>query len=56
MRFDAEEEGLQFALSFGGDIEVLEPAALRDKVRAEAERLVQSYALPRRTQLNAGPG
>jgi predicted DNA-binding transcriptional regulator YafY len=43
LRFDAEEEGLQFGLSFGADIEVIEPAQLRDKVRAEAERLVRSY-------------
>jgi predicted DNA-binding transcriptional regulator YafY len=43
LRFDAEEEGLQFGLSFGADVAVIEPVQLRDKVRAEAERLVRSY-------------
>jgi predicted DNA-binding transcriptional regulator YafY len=43
LRFDAEEEGLQFAMSFGGDVAVVEPAALRERVRAEAARLLASY-------------
>ena len=33
LRFDAEEEALQFALSFGGDIQVIEPRELRAMVR-----------------------
>jgi len=46
LRFDAEEEGLQFALSFGADIEVMEPAELRDKVLAAARATVERYTLP----------
>ena len=44
LRFDAEEEGLQFALSFGADIEVIEPIELRDKVLAVARATVERYA------------
>jgi predicted DNA-binding transcriptional regulator YafY len=44
IRFDAEEEALQFALSFGPDIEVLEPAVLREKVREAAEATARLYA------------
>jgi predicted DNA-binding transcriptional regulator YafY len=43
LRFDAEEEALQFALSFGGDIEVIEPRELRAEVRAAALAVVQKY-------------
>jgi len=43
LRFDIEEEALQFALSFGAAAEVLEPAELRGKVLAAAEALVESY-------------
>jgi len=44
MRFDAEEEALQFALALGASVEVLEPAALRARVLATAESLVRRYA------------
>ena len=44
MRFDAEEEALQFALSFGGQIEAIEPAGLRSKVLAAAHNLVALYS------------
>jgi predicted DNA-binding transcriptional regulator YafY len=43
IRFDAEEEALQFALSFGPDVEVVEPAALREKVRQAAEATARLY-------------
>jgi predicted DNA-binding transcriptional regulator YafY len=43
LRFDAEEEGLQFALSYGANIEVIEPAELRDKVLAAARATVERY-------------
>jgi predicted DNA-binding transcriptional regulator YafY len=43
MRFDAEEEALQFALALGASVEVLEPAALRARVLATAESLVRRY-------------
>jgi predicted DNA-binding transcriptional regulator YafY len=43
MRFDAEAEALQFALSFGGDIEVLEPDELRAKVLAGARAIMERY-------------
>jgi predicted DNA-binding transcriptional regulator YafY len=42
VRFDAEEEALQFALSFGADIEVIEPE-LRDKVLEAARNTVERY-------------
>jgi predicted DNA-binding transcriptional regulator YafY len=44
MRFDAVEEALQFALSFGADVEVLEPAELRNQVRDAASGIVKLYA------------
>lgn len=44
LRFDAEEEALQFALSFGGDIEVIEPAELREKVLESARTTLERYA------------
>jgi predicted DNA-binding transcriptional regulator YafY len=43
LRFDAEEEAIQFALSFGGDVEALEPRELRAKVLAGALAAVQRY-------------
>jgi predicted DNA-binding transcriptional regulator YafY len=43
LRFDAEEEGLQFALSFGADLEVIEPAELRDKVLVAARATLERY-------------
>jgi predicted DNA-binding transcriptional regulator YafY len=43
LRFDAEEEALQFALSFGGDIEVIEPAELRAKVCGGALAILRRY-------------
>lgn len=41
LRFDAEVEAVQFALSFGGDIEVVEPDELRAKVLAGALEIVR---------------
>ncbi len=41
MRFDTEEEALQFALSFGGQIEAIEPAELRAKVVAAAKAIIE---------------
>lgn len=43
LRFDAGEEALQFALSFGGAIEVIEPRELRDKVLAGALEIAGRY-------------
>jgi predicted DNA-binding transcriptional regulator YafY len=43
MRFDAEEEALQFALALGASVVVLEPEALRARVLATAESLVRRY-------------
>ncbi len=43
LRFDAEEEGLQFALSFGADVEVIEPAELRNKVLEAARGTIGRY-------------
>lgn len=41
MRFDIEEEAIQFALSFGGDVEVIEPGELREKVLAGARMILE---------------
>jgi len=43
VRFDAEEEGLQFALSFGAEVEVIEPADLRTRVLEAARGTVARY-------------
>jgi predicted DNA-binding transcriptional regulator YafY len=43
LRFDVEEEAVQFALSFGGDVEVIEPHELRDKVLAGALAIAAKY-------------
>jgi predicted DNA-binding transcriptional regulator YafY len=43
MRFDSEEEAVQFALSFGAGIEVLDPAELRDRVLDRAREVVKQY-------------
>jgi predicted DNA-binding transcriptional regulator YafY len=43
VRFDAEEEAVQFALSFGADLEVVEPGALRRAVLAAARAIPLVY-------------
>jgi predicted DNA-binding transcriptional regulator YafY len=43
IRFDAEEEALQFALGFGADVEVLEPVELRAQVREAARATLALY-------------
>jgi len=43
VRFDAEEEALQFALSLGPDVEVLQPIPLRDKTREAASNILRLY-------------
>jgi predicted DNA-binding transcriptional regulator YafY len=40
VRFDIEDEAVQFALSFGGDVDVVEPAELRRKVLAGARAIL----------------
>src|SRR5580658_7746925 len=42
-RFDTEEEATQFALSFGGQIEAVEPPDLRAKVVAAAQAILERY-------------
>ncbi|MDQ1558716.1 MAG: hypothetical protein QOD32_1776 [Pyrinomonadaceae bacterium] len=44
LRFDVEEMACEYALSFGTQLEVLEPAALREKVLAAARSVVDFYA------------
>jgi len=44
MRFQFEDEAAEFALSFGDQIEVVEPLALREKVIRLAESVVAFYA------------
>jgi predicted DNA-binding transcriptional regulator YafY len=43
LRFDAEEEAVQFALSFAGQIEAIAPTGLRDKVLAGAQAILALY-------------
>ncbi len=43
LRFDVEEEAVQFALSMGGDVEVVEPRELRYKALAAALALIARY-------------
>lgn len=40
MRFDIEEEAVQFALSFGGAVKVIEPSELEQKVLAGARAIL----------------
>jgi len=40
LRFDSEEEALQFALGFGGEIEVIDPRELRMKVLSSVEAIL----------------
>jgi predicted DNA-binding transcriptional regulator YafY len=44
LRFDLEDEAVHFALGFGAAIEVLEPDALRARVRSAAAQVVALYA------------
>ena len=43
IRFDVEEEAVQFALSFGGEVEAIEPSELRAKVLAGARATLLRY-------------
>jgi predicted DNA-binding transcriptional regulator YafY len=43
LRFDVEVEALQFALSFGADVEVVDPAELRGQVREAALAMLGLY-------------
>jgi predicted DNA-binding transcriptional regulator YafY len=43
VRFDVEEEALQFALSLGADAEVIEPQELRNKVLEAARGTIEGY-------------
>jgi predicted DNA-binding transcriptional regulator YafY len=50
--FDVEEMAVGYALSFGPQLEVLEPETLREKVIQEAKKLVESYqSHPQITQI-----
>ncbi|HZF31788.1 MAG TPA: YafY family protein [Gammaproteobacteria bacterium] len=44
MRFEIEDEAVHLALGLGHGVELLEPATLRERVRAGAEALVRVYA------------
>ena len=43
LRFDVEAEAIQFALSFGGEVEVVEPRELHLKVLAGAQAIVERF-------------
>lgn len=43
IRFDIEQEAVQFALSHGAGVRIIEPLDLREKVRSAAEGLVAHY-------------
>jgi predicted DNA-binding transcriptional regulator YafY len=47
VRFDVEEMAVEYALSFGPMVEVIAPAALRDKVIEMARRVIAFYREPR---------
>jgi predicted DNA-binding transcriptional regulator YafY len=44
LRFDVEEMACEYVLSFGAQIEVLEPLVLREKVIRMAESVIEFYA------------
>ena len=44
MRFDVEEMACEYALGFGSQLEVLEPASLRSKVISAAKDIVDFYS------------
>jgi predicted DNA-binding transcriptional regulator YafY len=44
IRFDVEEIACEYVLSFGTQIEVLEPESLREKVIASAESIISFYS------------
>ena len=44
LRFDVEEMAIEYALSFGAKMEVVEPEALREKVIEAAKSVIQFYA------------
>jgi predicted DNA-binding transcriptional regulator YafY len=41
MRFDVDDEAVQFALSFGGEVEVIDPPGLRERVLAGARAILK---------------
>jgi predicted DNA-binding transcriptional regulator YafY len=43
LRFDAGDEALQFALSFAGGVEAIEPPELRAKGLAGARAIIERY-------------
>jgi len=53
LRFDVEEMAIEYALSFGPHVEVIAPAALRDKVIEMAREVIAFYAQPTRTGRSA---
>ena len=53
LRFDVEEMAVEYALSFGPQVEVIAPAALRDKVIEMARRVIDFYAQPPRAEEKA---
>ncbi len=44
LRFDIEEEAIQFALSFGASVEAIDPPDLREKVVTAALGLIEKYS------------
>jgi predicted DNA-binding transcriptional regulator YafY len=43
MRFDVEEMAIEYALSFGAKMEVVEPESLREKVVEAAKSVIAFY-------------
>jgi predicted DNA-binding transcriptional regulator YafY len=52
LRFDVEEMAVEYVLSFGPHVEVIEPVSLREKVIEMAESVIAFYGRNRR----AAPG
>lgn len=53
LRFDVEEMAVEYALSFGPRVEVVEPPALRDKVIEMARSVIDFYQQPARADRKA---
>ena len=44
MRFQFEEDACEYALSFGTQVEILEPIELREKIVKMAKSVIDFYA------------
>jgi predicted DNA-binding transcriptional regulator YafY len=52
--FDVEEMAVEYALSFGAKLEVIEPRSLREKVIAAAKEVIEFYGIESSADLDRG--